>query len=890
MNPVIVKFAGAIDPVVHRKAISDGRKVPPGGSKKTFFRGYLITISAGREITTANVIDLGLVCIAAWGVSMIYEQNNSFQEIWRLPQRLRLKDGGGRLPVSVNDLNPDADDRTGFPQWVGWINRSHYRNKAKSAAMNRTTVAASMDGDAAGGYAPAAKTEAGRWGVTHAWVGGTVVAGTGGATGQDASGIGPYLTRYRLIGASLQLTHWSSSGSWMVRIQDDWVSQELGADLLFIGGAWRTAVDSVVWSHPWLRVGATSSPRLVDDPGEGGVGVLDFPHVVTRESPFSYRQSCHPGIAIGEGRALVAAPMARLDDDLFELHGSWSPDGAPVSGYVSARSLANSALFEVGAALISAAWHPELVLMRFEDVPVTLFERENWWRFSDVASPDLRYVMRVQGSRYAMTLITPAPGQQPVPNPDGYPTVGSSAMGWAGGTRLAYDELPGWLQPGTVADRSAMFRSAIGNWAFDTAPEVYIPLIDSEHRLPAMFGAVYATCIGEEAEFLCSVKALDNALVDIGATRRATDDQLSAPSQALLAVAKTGLVFVRASLDNPGGYTITTAFHDVLGPADCEQYQPGMDATTAFLPQVRYGCVLGEQRAYAVRALRYQRNPFLASKLSHIGVNVPMPYTEDYAGRQNSTVGAPIFYTDQEFGPYPDRAKYEELWFIIDGERYVIDTLALGGNIEPITEGKYGNGVLDLFQWFGSSINSHRRQMLSMFSAADENDYELLDFYAEEFVCPGNEMNTFAQVSDTDIMFVLHQRTGPSAGRRYNAVICRFSSTTGEAVVVGTVLDQGQQTVGPFTALTCYQFEAKNAEGEVVQEPCLLLRMGANDIGQVYTSVDGGVNWQLLYDQNSTRKINFSGNPYSPNGTPSLGLHVIGAVGGGSDPQNIVRG
>jgi len=228
---------------------------------------------------------------------------------------------------------------------------------------------------------------------------------------------------------------------------------------------------------------------------------------------------------------------------------------------------------------------------------------------------------------------------------------------------------------------------------------------------------------------------------------------------------------------------------------------------------------------------------------------------------------------------------------VVDGVKHIVDTRALGGNIEPITEAKYGNGVLDLFRWFGPTVNNHRRQMLGMFSAADESDYELLDFYADEFTCPSMEMNTFAQVSDTDIMFVLSHRRFISASRYYDAVVCRFSSLTGEAHVVGVLPDDGNQQIGEFLALTCYQFEVKNAEGDVVQEPCLILRRGRGDeIGQVLTSTDGGATWELLYDASSTHLVNSLGDEYARNGTPSLGLHIVGGIGRADDPRYLVFG
>lgn len=884
MKRVIVRFAGEPDPVVRRRAIQVGQSVRAGASKSFVFRGYIVTISGKAGFNMATAVELGVRFVALWGVAMIYEQTNSQAEQWRLPTSVRLKAGGGRLPPSQYDPELPADaQRTGFPRFNGRLNQAMFRDRAASRAVNRTASPARMDGPSAGFYAPAAKLESARYGVSHAWVGGTLAPF---ATGQNSIGVGPWLTRYRLLGASLQVTHWSPRGSWAIQVQDDWVSAKLGATLLFIGAAQRTDLTGEPWNHPWLRVGNTPTPRLLPDADEGGVG-SQYAHIVTRESHLAYRQNCLPGIAYNGAEVLVAAPAFRLDDSLFTLHGSVAPDGVNTqTGYISARSLVYSAFYEVGAALITAAGHPELVLMKFAPTPVTPRENEDWFRYSVHAAPDVRYVQRTNRSRASFPLDA-----QGIPHPDGYPTVGSDAMDWVSGTRVRLSDLPAWFQPGTVAARSAMFRQAIGTWAMDTAPEAYIPLIDSDNPMPAVFGAVYTTLVGDEVEYAVAFKSLDNALVSIGASRRATQDQPTAPTEALLAVAKTGLVFVRTSIANPNAFTVTSSFHDVIGPADCAQFGAGMDPTVAFLPQVRYSCVLGTRRVYAVRAVRYERNPYLASALSMIGINVSMPYTTDYLGRENTSVGGPIFYTDREFGPYPDRAKYEELWFVIDGVKYPVDTRALGGNIEPITEGKYGNALLDPMRWFNTTVNAQRRQQLGMFSLADDSDYELLDFYADEFATAGMEMNTFAQVSDTDVMFVLHRRRFISPSRYYDAVVCRFSATTGTAQVVTTLLDDGNQQIGMFLALSCYQFEVKDAEGAVVQAPCLTLRRGkAEEIGQVLTSVDGGATWELLYDATSTLRRNSLGQEFARNGTPSMGLHALGRVGdSSSDPRYILR-
>ena len=257
MAQVIVKFVGSPDPLVQRRAKSEGRTVAPGTSRKFVLKGYLVTITGGRDITTAIALELGVRCVALWGVGMIYEQNNSTQEQWRMPVSLRLSAGGGRFPES--EYRPDNLEYTGLPKWGGRFNQSLYRNKAASRTLNATTNSADMDGAGASLYAPAAKIEYGQ-GVTHSWVGATSVIG---ATGQNVLGIGPWLARYRTLGASLQVTHWDCRGSWNLRLQDDWVSAEVGATLLFTGAAWRTALDNQLWNASWVNIRATATPREV---------------------------------------------------------------------------------------------------------------------------------------------------------------------------------------------------------------------------------------------------------------------------------------------------------------------------------------------------------------------------------------------------------------------------------------------------------------------------------------------------------------------------------------------------------------------------------------------------------------------------------------------------
>lgn len=862
MARVIVRFAGTVDPLVRRKAISEGQRLSAGAGKQLVFMGYIITIKGGKKSTVATAVELGVHAIGLWGVALVSEQYGTYTESWRLPLLQRLKSGGGRIPVSV----PPAQigiGKTGLPVWERKVNLANYRHYVKSSQRNggfqatQITFPVYLSG----------KAELNALGVSHATSEGLAAAGQS----QDPR-VSAWLSRSSFISTALRVVCRSTRGDHAIEVTDDWVSAELGAELVFTGGARREdTLDNVTAGKAWYYVGPTSFPRLTPDPDDGGSFSNLTKFAVTRESPLAYRQSCNPGVAVAGDATLLAATALAMDDAMYQLEGEWSPGGDFRAGYVSTRSL-TWAFQEIGAALIAQAGEPNLVLMWYDTQPVTLYEQENYANFlSD--SADVRYVRRISASRDLGSL----PGNRPV--------VGAPAPAWKSASRIKISDLPDWFQPGTVAGRSSALRTALAPWGY--AVDGYIPLITSDHVQPSMFGAVYTTEIDGVAEFVFGVKSLDNSLVPITSARRSIDDEPSTPSEAAIAVAKTGLVFVSANVSEPGGVVIETEFHDVIGPADCDQYAAGMSADYAVLPQVRFGCNLGGKRAYAVRAVRYERSPFLASALTAVGIGIPLPYTEGYLGRENTGVGGPAFYTDREFGPYPDRDQYEELWFVIDRVKYVVNTTALNGTIEPVTESKFGNTLLPIFQYDspeGPRSNA-RRQLLGMFSDADEDEYKLLDFYADEFAPAGMEMNTFAQVSDTDIMFVLH-RSGPINPFDNYAVVCRFSSLTGMAEVVSVVVIRRPA----YMAITCYQHEIKQGEG-IVQPACLILRAGRSDgVGEVFTSIDAGETWELLYDSESTKTLNFNGVAIRENGTPSLGLHILGRIGEtGGDPRFSIR-
>lgn len=880
MRPVVVRFAGDPDPVVRRRAIQLGGNIKQGKRSSFVLQGYVVTLVGEASRTIATAVELGLQLAALWGVAMDYEQQNSGIEQWTLPTA-RLRRVTNRIPPSPVPQVGERGRRA-IPELSLKFIRSKFVDVETSRRINRTILPASAQLGTPSGRV-SAKVDVGRYGVTHAWVAAALVVDEA----QYLSTVEPWVINFEGLQGALSVNHWSSIGSWAAVLQDDWVSRALGVDLLFVGAASRRW-SRIEYDAPWLIVGPTPTPWMIEDEGLG-----DLNHEVSRECKWAYRQNCVVGVAVAEpaegqrpdGQFVVVAPMARMEDSLFVLRGGLpTPGGGESEGYISTHSVAAGALFEAGGFLTSAPWHPELVVMSFGSSPVTEVEVERWAEYTSATAPLGRYPSRRTGSREDAYLISPpngAPNQVLIPDPEKAPPLGAQAPTWLGGRRVTTQDLPLWLRPGTVAARSDHVRQALVNSAMGDFSLV-LPRIDSDNPLPAAFGATYSTVVNGVAEFAVSFKALDSALLDVGASRRAISDvPAGVATQAAVAVAKTGLVFVTVPIGNPAGLTVSTAFHDVVGPADCPQFRAGMDPNIAYLPQVRFACVLGGARTYAVRAVRYQRSPFLASMLSSAGVNTPVGYTPSYAGRE-SFRGGPVFYTDREFGPYPDRAKYEELWFIVDGTKYVVDTSALGGNIEPYVGAKYVNAVAGAPHAPIPPGMSVRREC-GMFSEEDMEDMELLDFSAEEFVCPGSETHTFAQVSDTDVMFVLSQRVRVGARTDFNSVVCRFSVTTGQATVV-TTLPGTRQQLDRFCALTCYQFEVV-VDGQVEHEPCLVLRRGSGLSGDVWVSTDGGVTWALLYDETSTVVKSATGADLNSQGTPSHGLHVIRRCGRRTDPR-----
>lgn len=855
MNPILIRFAGLPDGVVRRQARKAALGMRVGTTKRFVFGGYLVSIAAGPSTTVANIIELGVECVALSGVLLLVDQRNSFVNVRRVPTVARLKDGGGPLPVG-QDYDPgdsqviDLNDvgSAGFPYWNRRFVRSGFgwRGIVSELLYPRDY---------------AAKAEVQRWGVVHAVC---VPDFQDGANVQEDFPHSPWYAYAKNIRSALELVYWSQRGGRAVYISDEWLADKLNDTLLFSSAGNHYGSPGIGITAPapaWWVVGDTSFPRLFDNPDDALIpGSNEFPHKVTRDTITTYRQSCYPAVYADAQRMLVAAPCLRGDDSVYQLYAELVEDGVARQGYVSTRSVMYNTA-EIGSSLQPAAGEPCLALLWFEQEPVT--------------EDEARGVYAV-GARTVARMTTRRGSSDPA-------EVGDSAPQWLGGQVVSIGELPVWYHPGTLAARTDQLIATLGDGA-----EAYVPRVLSNQKLPSAFGAAYATDVAGLVEVAFAVKSLEPAQVPITAGRRATPLGEGYPDQAAILVAKVGIVTVMVDSATPGLPTITTRFEDVIGPTDCAQFSGAFDPDVAYLPQVRFGCTLGTQRVYAVRAVRYARNEFLASALSMVGVGVPRSYTVDYTGAENSSIGGPVFYTDREFGPYPDEAKYEELWFVVDGVRHVVDTAALGGYLEPFTEGKWGNGMLQAFSGWSDAENPHYRQIMGMgiYGMGGAENYDRLDFYAEEFITRGGELQTFVKVSETDVMFVLSKKRTPLG--QEGVVVCRYSSVTHQAVAVYTGLPEPITSTIVYPALTCYQQEVVDEGGIVQAHPHLVLRLGRETGGSVFTSVDGGVSWQLLYDQTSTEQYNALGEARVRDGTPGLGLHVLGRIGWQSDPHNLL--
>lgn len=852
---VIVRFAGVVDPAVRREAVKIGLRLPPGKQRRIIFRGYLVEIVGHAREAKARALELGVEAVALFGVAGLSEQNNSYQQEWRLPLRSRLQFGGQRIPVSVppEQLPIPPGGATGLPRWRRSMNLAYYRHFVESESRN--------GGDPATlptiSFHSQVKAEVQRRGVVHA------SCQTMSAFGQLQDPFTmPWLDTTQFISSGLQIDYWSQLKGWSLFVTDDWLSSKLGHSCVFSAGAYREGeMRNSSAQRSWYVAGPTRAPRLF--PGEDDAligGTNNKPHTVTRESLTAYRQTCYPSVKLVGDRVVIGATYYRLDDEMFEMFGTIGEGEELSTGYVSTRSmLFNTA--EIGAAVLPAAGEPRLAVMWLDPLPVTQQESNDYDRFNVRAGPDVRYVMRQAGMR------------SPAANP---PDVGSDALAWTGVLSVGIGDLPAWWRPGTVAARCEQLYEAFEADSYP-GPASFVPNITSGHVLPAAFGAVYSTEIDGDIEFAFAVRSLAPVTVPVNASRRATADTYY-PASAALLVAKTGIVFAAISALDPGAPTVRCEYPDLVGPADCDLFGDGMDADVAMVPQVRYACVLGGKRVYVARVARFERNAYLASALSMIGVGAPQSYTPDYAGRMNESIGGPVFFTDREFGPYPDREQLEELWFIVDGVRHRVNPNDLGGRVEPVTEAKYIHSMRNVFEHASADAwLPHRRQQLGMFSEEDEADYELLDAFADEFAPQAIELNTFDQISDTDLVFLLFKKRKRDTNVADEFVVCRFASITGAV----TVLFSGQfgtSTSHTYAAISCYQREILR-DGVVVQDACLLIRTGEGEAGSVFSSVDGGVTWELLYDEQSTVGLGLGGAVVQRQGTPGLGLHLLGLVG-----------
>ena len=159
----------------------------------------------------------------------------------------------------------------------------------------------------------------------------------------------------------------------------------------------------------------------------------------------------------------------------------------------------------------------------------------------------------------------------------------------------------------------------------------------------------------------------------------------------------------------------------------------------------------------------------------------------------------------------------------------------------------------------------------------------LRDRWVEEAVGYGAAFNTVTQISDTDVLVLLHPVIEPQfPGSVYS--ILRINCVTGETITVFTGLAPTEETPGTFASLTCFQQEVVVDEA-IVMQAHLFWRTGRGNntrSGQVAISTDGGASWTPVFTERHTRTQT------EQRGVAGLGIHLSGPflVSGSGDPAS----
>lgn len=880
MKPVIVRFAGAPDAVVRRRAIQLGQNLGAGQRVSQLLGGYIISVTGQQARSVALCVELGVEAVVLFGNFLLNDMFTGYFARVRLPSYRRLVDGGDALPPTVPPTVPPAQP--------GDVSPSRVPDAKGPKAYVAGYWSQPIEGGFSWAYVPTIRTFF--WSQSSVEADGVVHSASAPMPflGEDAAQQLPdtaWMGQARFVWSQAHVRYLSLKNPRGVSFTDGWLSHVLGPDHYLNGRGissnyYYTPQNSFQDETVWRALGPTPLPRFYgDDPGDGLLVVTNpYPHQITRDNAGALVQPCYPlGYPIEDGGLLVAVTCIETKPSDYLLYLERT-DAPAAQGYISTHSLI--ANWGATAPCFSPLpGVPKLALLRFDPALLTDLERERVLAPIQEHEQDERRVFMSNGvAAYTIQSV------------DAVPPVDRAVPKFAAASAVTLFDLPAWAHPMRMTEWRDMYIAALES--SDTLQDTV--RITSDNYMPAAFGTPKQTVVDGVVEYVFAVRSRAGSLVPINRSRRAAPDEILPGEVAAVTVTKTGLAVVRATVS---GAVLSTDFlyPDVVGPDDCTQFDGGvMDPLVARVPQVKFSAVMGGRRVYVCRAVRYARTPFLSSLMGAEGTMRRTTYTSGYSGRKDDAVGGPTFYTDKAFGAYPDQSQYEETWVVVDGVRHIIDTVALGGFLEPFTDRKHPHG-LEL-RYTNSSVMAHPYfvHMRGMWQDADEQNRVLMDYMAEEFAPSGYEIANIAQVSDTDIMFALCPMFRSDVAGSLSYTICRHNIVTQQTTVVHQGIGEWPagwalpKALDWAPALTCYQREVLDEAGNVRTPAHLLLRVGYNTRGAVSTSLDGGVTWSMLYSSDATKQLSTNGSAVAENGTPGLGLHILGRIGAAAKFQYVI--
>ena len=392
-----------------------------------------------------------------------------------------------------------------------------------------------------------------------------------------------------------------------------------------------------------------------------------------------------------------------------------------------------------------------------------------------------------------------------------------------------------------TADFPPFFRQASKKPGFPVGQWV------SELRLPCIPGAIACTAIGEDLEFLVSMRACDRYEEPITREYRELGD-IEPGETANVVINKTGFMVVSVNASTLS-YSVEVRYPDVLGPETCPDYNSAtMAADVAKLPTVIWGGVIEGERCYVVGVSRYERTAFLGAARQDVDRNGD--FTDSYRGWTSddweSDIAVPAYGTDLGFGPYPD-AQPAELWFLRGNSRTVVPlsgtTRVWGTQFNyfpspPNTDGR---------DWYFFASLAHMGIQADPDEQPDVAAYnDRMSSIAHEWLPAYDVVQQVAYVGYGRVVYFVYQ--APFDGTFSVTLGIRvfdFTTMTDSAL---STFSQAVDDIGVRCAITCYQREVRDADDQVVCPFGLLLTTTVDDEGDTWVSNDGGESWAKLID------------------------------------------